>query len=171
VKLNEIIIKNGLYFGWVSVLFSSAFLYYSFMIFLPESLIMKTFAFLIILFSFGTFRGVQINLSKGVTRHYINFLGVKTGKWHSLKLYNRVSIVKERKRERVGNKFRRTVTLDFVITSYNIVLINKSHRKKMVLKNFSSFEKAKIQAEKLAKQTELPLVKYAPKRLKNSTRR
>ena len=92
---------------------------------------------------------------------------IKLGNGYPIKTYNNFSIIQSRKSGRVG----RVTTLGVSETSYNLIIMDSSHRLKKTLKTFQNFDEAKVYAEDISKKTELPLVKYAPKKLTKNTRR
>ncbi len=180
---NQIIINNGLVFGIPARIYTlllfipSAFLMllYGYAFFISgEETKMGIFLFLcgilvsgIIIFVLFTSEGIQVNIENKTFRPYLKTIGYTRGKWLSLGLFNYLSIIESRKSGRIG----RVTTVGVSETSYNLIIMDKTHRNKKILKNFDTFSSAKLFADQLSKQTELPLVKYAPKRLSNSTRR
>ena len=130
-------------------------------------IILGTILFIVFISPFFITEGIIFDFKKNVFLVYTKIFGYKTGKWLSLNTYNSFSIIQSRKSGRVG----RVTTLGVSETSYNLIIMDSSHRQKKTLKTFQNFDEAKVYAEDISKKTELPLVKYAPKKLTKNTRR
>jgi len=109
-------------------------------------------------------KGIKFDLIEKRLKVYKEIYGYKFGDWFSLEKYNSLSIIQSRKSGRVG----RATTIGVSYISFNLVIMDSTHRDKLILKKFDSFDEAKEAAKILSTKTKIPLVKYAPKRLKNS---
>ena len=124
-------------------------------------LILGFILFVVFISPFFIKEGIIFDLKKKKFLVYTKIYGYKTGKWLSLEMYNSISIIQSRKSGRVG----RVTTLGVSEISYNFIIMDQSHQNKKILKTFSSFKNIKSYAEEISRQTEIPLVKYAPKRI------
>ncbi len=105
--------------------------------------------------------GIQIDPDKKKFKKYSCFFGLKKGTWESYNDYPYLSILDIR--EKHTSYSRGGVEYISKEKVYRVCLLNKTHRKKIIVKNFKSKEKASFSASKIAKQLEVQQTTYSPK--------
>lgn len=118
--------------------------------------------FLILLGFIATYQsqGVDVDVVRGKFRFYRSFMGVKSGKWIALSDFPFISIIKRQTSQRVFGMA--AAYYEHEKKFYSIILMNASHHIKYVLKNVEGSEKALEEAEQIANELELDLVKFNP---------
>lgn len=104
--------------------------------------------------------GVQIDIKQYRFREYVSMYGIKKGKWHSLEHTPFISILKSHSGTRVYSSSSHSALN--VKNSYDVCLLNKTHRKKFVLQKFDSKYQAKKYAEKISSELNEPTVVFSP---------
>lgn len=129
-----------------------------------------------ILLSFTTNR-IKIDLSTNTIFNYIQILFIKLGSKKNLNHFKFVSILSKRMKFSSsiisGNaplhdvKSRWNVPSDSSdsVIVHDVVLLDVTHRKKMLVNRFETFEEAKEFASSIANIIQKPLAKYNPKRI------
>jgi hypothetical protein len=140
----EIIIRNGPLFGEMSMVFSIVILPLTTLAFLELKLpIISIIPLILLALILFTFRGVQFKPNEKKWRFYNYFLGFRYGNWLSMDYFNLLSIIQSKKRGRIGG----AITTAVAETSYNLIIMDKTHRNKRIIKNFLSFNNAKLFAD------------------------
>lgn len=110
--------------------------------------------------------GTEIDMARFRCREYGSLLAWRWGKWHPLEPYEAIVILVKR---RVSTMYSRgQVALDRTEINHDVTLVDRSHRKKLVLKACESREEASALALQVSDHTGFDVVPYAPHR--NSTR-
>lgn len=107
--------------------------------------------------------GVQVDFTNELYREYSTFLFIKMGKWKPLNYFPYVSVMKANKSNRASDitGLNRTVTTN---ENLGIYLLNKTHRKKLLIKRVGmDMEKAKQEAKQFAERTDKDVVRFNPK--------
>lgn len=116
-------------------------------------------AVLVVAAAFAAFTssGIVLDLSQNKYYKYVKYFGViPAGKWRSLRSYHHISVMNHR--ETAGT----SEDIDTSIKRYNVVLLNDTHRKKLIVKSFPTKEEAKQEAIKLSNIINFDLVQYHP---------
>lgn len=108
-------------------------------------------------FTAFTSSGIELDIANKKYYKYIKYFGlIKSGKWRSLKTYHHVSVINTKKTNiNAAND-------DTVKKSYNVVLLNDSHCKRLVVQTCPTVEAARSVAEELSTKTNFDLVQYHP---------
>lgn len=146
--------------------FPPAIVYGSYLIFALGiySTLFNFFGLLFVLLgAFGAFarNGMLLNPEKDSYKSYTWFLGLKLGSWQSMEGYSDLSILKSKQSTKAYSRAMietETSNEEF----YDIYLLSKNHRKKLLIKRSSLYDQAKIEAELLAQALNRPLVPYQP---------
>jgi len=141
---------------------------YSFYVIMAAGLINLAFqpiagfvAILVSIFVIFAQNGLCLDPQKNQYQSYTKFLGLKMGKWQSLEEYADLCILKTKQSTKAYSRAMvESETSSEVF--YDIYLVSKNHRKKLLIKRSSLFDQAKIEAELLAQALERPLVAYQP---------
>lgn len=119
-----------------------------------------SFAFVGTFLSF-TKNGMLFNPSTKVYRSYTSYLGIKMGKWQSYESYPHLAILRrtisKSRTSRMG--VSKEVARD---TFFDIFLLNKTHRVKLLVNRQKGQEEAKQLARDLAQQLGVDYVAYNP---------
>lgn len=165
---SNIIIKEGRYYprqinmlGYIAIVFG--------LVSSIESIVTGTIIIVI---------GVFIGFSKAILeidpelkriRNYPYMLGLKLGKWSSIKEYTQIGILRKNVSEKTfGGRTNKSVTTHDIY--YDITLLNENHRKKISVKRYTSKETAFAELEGFAqdlgvtKTTYNPVISQATKR-------
>ncbi len=110
-------------------------------------------------FSSGTY-GTQINFELKQVREYGSFYGIKKGPWKSLNHFPFVSILSGKSGYTVYSRSNQsTSTIDH---HYDVCLLNKNHRMKVVVQKFDSKDEATAYANQLAIALHLDVTTFNP---------
>jgi hypothetical protein len=106
--------------------------------------------------------GTQLDPEKKLYRTYTSLLGLKTGKWSSLKSYPFIAILSGRTSETIhGGRTPASVTISEKY--YDIYLLSASHRDRLLVKRFKDSEQSKKEIRTFAKQLGVEIVAFNPK--------
>ena len=158
--MNEIIDNNhgqsfstGLVFGgYILVIFG--------IIFLVGNPLIGVATFLLGGYIVFTRTGIMINPQTKQYKDYTQYFGIKTGEWKDLSKYSDLSVLKTRMLTSSFSRSNRP--LNEVNHYYNIYLLSKSHRKKLLFRRFEIKEEAMAEANKMAKLLSKELKAYHP---------
>lgn len=105
--------------------------------------------------------GIQIHLEENSYRDYNSLLGLKQGKWKSLKQYSYITFMRNHEESAtLSRSNRRAVT--GATTYYDICLLNDNHREKLTIKRITKRDKARGEIKILSELLNLPMTKYMP---------
>ena len=107
-----------------------------------------------------TFTGIQIDLNDNKYRVYTSFFGLKTGNWKSLEIYKEIAILKSLVNYK--SYYKATIPLTSRETYYDIYLLDKTHRKKLLIKRLINKDQSILDAESLASLLKMELTTYKP---------
>ncbi|MCB0763269.1 MAG: hypothetical protein KDB84_01090 [Flavobacteriales bacterium] len=106
--------------------------------------------------------GTEIDMARVRCREYGSLLGWRWGKWQPLEPYEAIVILVKR---RVSTMYSRgQVALDRTEIDHDVTLVDRSHRKKFVLRACESSEEASALALQVSDFTGFDVVPYAPHR-------
>jgi hypothetical protein len=111
-------------------------------------------------FFWSSHYGIQINTKENKFREYVSMYGIKKGKWQSLDYTPFISVLKSRSGTRVYSSSSHSTTN--MSNSYDVCLLNKTHRKKFVLKKFDSKHQAEKYAENISSKLNKSFVDFNP---------
>jgi hypothetical protein len=107
-----------------------------------------------------TSSGIDIDLHAKAVRHYTRYFGLKFGRWNEYPTYPNICIISKERRQQ---RFREQNALQAENPyQYEIYLVSRSHRGKVLLQRIFDKEKAKQVANRLAGEMSLELVEYNP---------
>ena len=121
------------------------------------------------IFFWSSSYGFQIDGSQEQFREYGSMFGIKKGKWYPLEYVPYISVLKSRIGMRIYSASSYSTTK--MDDSYQVCLLNKTHRKKVVVKEFENREQAIRYAEKISSQFNKPVVTYSPVLSKKTRKR
>jgi len=107
-----------------------------------------------------TITGIQIDLNENKYRMYTSFFGFKTGGWKSLEIYKEIAILKSLVNYK--SYYKATIPLTSRETYYDIYLLDKTHRKKLLIKRLINKDQSILDAESLASLLKMELTTYKP---------
>ena len=109
-------------------------------------------------FNTGT---LEIDVEKRRRRNFPFLFGLKLGSWSSIKEYTEIAVLRSTLSEKTfGGRTSVSVTTTDVV--FDICIMNSSHRKKLVIKQFDDKELAQNELSQLAKSLQLTATKYNP---------
>ncbi len=109
--------------------------------------------------SFST-TGVSLDVSKKQLKEYTRLFGYKWGSWKSYEDYPFIAVLKRMESSTVYSRAQVAMTDKF--TFYDVNLMNKSHRKKVILSRQKEVAKAEEMAKELCEELGLEYTKYNP---------
>ena len=104
--------------------------------------------------------GSQIDPENHLYRTYVNFIGFKRGSWSSLNDLPFITVLKSRRGMAFYSQTNRSTSL--IDDSFEVYLLNESHRMKFLIQKFETNELAAKYAEELSKQIDKEKVRYNP---------
>ena len=109
-----------------------------------------------------TRHGVQIDVHAKHVKFYTRYLGLWTrGSWQSVEKYPFITLLRGKSGYRMTSLANAQSTVSF--DSYDVVLLNSTHRKKLVIDSCENKEKALARAKELASILGLTTARYQPK--------
>ncbi|NND94351.1 MAG: hypothetical protein HKN45_05755 [Flavobacteriales bacterium] len=105
--------------------------------------------------------GTQLNTDEGIYREYTSSFGIKRGKWMTIENYPDMALI--RGREGFKAYSRGMIELSDSELVYDIYLLTKDHRSKLILKRFKDKESAQLEGRILAEKLGLDWREYSPK--------
>ena len=125
-----------------------------------ENLILGAALVVIGPFFWSSSYGSQIDTINQRFREYGSFYGIKSGEWKSLDILPDISVIKSKEGMTVYSRSNRSTS--YIEDKYNVCLLNKTHRKRMTVQKFDTFEQAKTHAQELAIKLKKKLVTVNP---------
>ena len=109
-------------------------------------------------FNTGT---LEIDVENQRLRNYPFLFGLKLGSWRTIKEYTEIAVLRSTLSEKTfGGRTSVSVTTTDVV--FDICIMDSSHRKKLVIKQFDDKEMAQMELLKLAESLQLTPTKYNP---------
>ena len=106
--------------------------------------------------------GIEINCTSRKYRLFKSVLGLKKGEWKNIDFFKGIIIrAKSGSKELMGPNLALMPTVRGM--SFDIYMVDETHRKKLLIKSFKSKSKGLDFAKKLSSQVNLPFQKYNPK--------
>jgi len=105
--------------------------------------------------------GSQIDTVNQQFREYNSFYGIKSGEWKPLDKLPDISVIKSKEGITVFSRSNRSSS--YIEDKFEVCLLNKTHRKRMTVQKFDTFEHAKTHAQDLAIKLKKELVTFNPK--------
>jgi hypothetical protein len=128
-----------------------------------ESLLIGTSSLVIGVFFAFTSYGTQINYIKKTYREYGRFFFLKFGTWNSVQSFPYLCVFKHKMGSRIYSSSSHSTNISS--SQYEICMLNETHRKRILLNLHDSMEEAKIDAQRLEKQSDFfILTTFNPKR-------
>ncbi len=109
--------------------------------------------------SFST-TGVDLDISNKRLKEYSKIFGYKWGDWVSYEDYPYIAVLKRMESSTVYS--RAQIATTDTSTYYDINLMNKSHRKKVILSRMKGVEEAEKAAKELCLELDLEYAQYNP---------
>jgi len=107
-----------------------------------------------------SFSGIQVDLNTRRIKLYTSYFGFKKGETKDLTLYPFICIFKSNKSYSVYSRTNRSTSYSEI--TYDIYLLTKTHKEKVLLKIEKGQESAIESAKKLAALLDLEVVQYNP---------
>jgi hypothetical protein len=105
---------------------------------------------------------IELDPKKKQYRLFTSIVGIKMGKWLSLEDFPYITILKKREVTTTYSRASNTPATTGDDTFYGIYLLNKSHRKKLLITRLSTREEATAHLDRLSVELVLTVTKYAP---------
>jgi hypothetical protein len=105
--------------------------------------------------------GIQVDVHNKSYRNYPFIFSRKAG-WQSLKIYTDISILSKTISQTMHSARTMGNSISTKDTFHDICLLNKAHRKKLILKRFKNLDDAKKELPVFAEQLALNMAKYNP---------
>lgn len=126
-------------------------------------LYLGVFSLLLAFFIITITIGKEFDIENKKFRNYKSYLGIKTGNWKTYEHFESIIIISYR--------FSKTYSIKAAIPStYNhyshgVYLTNRSHLGRIFMNDFETRKQAEIFAENIAKQLDLKIEEYSPKKI------
>lgn len=104
--------------------------------------------------------GIIIDVETKMISNYTSFLGIRKNNWISSDNYIYITLLTTRVKSTMGS--RTNVSSSFSNNFYDITLLDKTHRNKMVVKRFENLTDAQKELTLLSEGLDLQIVKYNP---------
>jgi hypothetical protein len=109
-----------------------------------------------------TFSGMEINTRNKTYKDYTSFFGfIKQGKWNSYANYPYMTILRKNMVTTIHSRGNVASSTSKELV-YDITLLDKTHRKKLVIKRMKDKDKTLAEAEVLAQQLGVEYANYNP---------
>lgn len=109
--------------------------------------------------AFFSFRyGVEYNIAAGQIRHFTMYFYVKRGKWHFLKDFTDIAIVKDRGTGPITSNHERYDSRK----EHLIVILTKNHLRRIPVSSFYSMPPARAKMRQFAEELGLEITEYKP---------
>lgn len=112
--------------------------------------------------------GTEIDKGKGRLREYNALLSLRWGKWENLGRFAAISVLRTKRVSTMYSRSQRSQDLEE--WNFDVVLLDKTHRKKQVVKACYDREEAMELAKRVAAYVQLPLEAYSPEPVQNRRR-
>ena len=127
----------------------------------PVAIFVSTLVILLGGYLSFTKHGVELDPEQRKYRVYKEFLGSQWGAWHSFESFPDISVLRKNMVEKGFS--RGQVELNMRDLVYDITLLSKTHREKLVIRRVSDQDLASSDAKELAEVLGVRYCKYAPK--------
>jgi hypothetical protein len=138
--------------GYVLLLLGVLFL-------LPSPILGLVLLVIGLLVAFST-QGSEINITENKYRLYTKYVFVKTGAWKSITKYKQITIISSRLSSSTFSRGNRELTN--TEQYFDVVLLNETHRKKLVLSRSKDKTEAKKSLQLFETKLELTACVYSP---------
>lgn len=126
------------------------------------SLVLGVVIILLSAFVCFTFSGMEIDTKNKAYKDYTAFFGfIKQGKWNSYANYPYVTLLRKNMVTTIHSRGNVASTISKELV-YDITLLDKTHRKKLVIKRMKDNDKALAEAHVLAQQLGVEFAYYNP---------
>lgn len=108
-----------------------------------------------------TSTGIQIDVENKKYKHYSSYYGIKQGQWKTLDSYPCLAILQSRQSSTthsIGNISSITNSENY----YDIYLLDKTHRQKLLIKRLKNKEQASKDAKEFAENLGVEFTTYNP---------
>lgn len=116
-----------------------------------------------------TYSGIIINIKNKTIRQYTSYFGFKKGENKELTLYPFICIFKSNKTQTMYSRSNRTVSYSEM--TYDIFLLNQTHKEKILIKVEKEEANAIQSAKEIADNIGIKVVQYNPEVLSRKNRR
>lgn len=151
-KIENFFPSGIVYIGYVLLFFSVIVLFSDIKVFISLLIIGSVLSF--------TINGIQLDSSKRMYLVYTRVLGVKLGKWKSLKKYSCLSILTRTLAQKVYS--RGQAEASFSNKYYEVYLLSENHRLKLLVCRFKNEKSAKDEIKLLEKEFMMITEIYSP---------
>jgi len=132
------------------------FIFSVFFSFAQGEWVIGSLIFIIVVFVFFSFSGVEIDTEKRQLRQYKNLFGlIKTGKWKSIQPYLGVTLIPFTRKESMASWSNRINTTKE--TDYRIYLVNEARKPAFAIKRCKSIEQAQDSIDEFSIWLKLPV--------------
>ncbi|OYT17122.1 MAG: hypothetical protein B7C24_04390 [Bacteroidetes bacterium 4572_77] len=121
-----------------------------------------TFLLVLGLFIYITTYGILLDIKQHRYKKYTKIFAYKQGSWESLAPFSQVSVLRSRESTTAFSKSNRAATTSSNLF-YDVVLLNKSNRKKLIVKRFKESKLALEAAKDLCQNMGIDYLPYKPK--------
>ena len=150
------VIAVGVLISLIGLLFLTILLPMFLIVFLPLGLFISAIG----AFFWSSKYGFQIDTLTNKFREYGSVYGFKRGEWRSLDKYPFITVLKSRLGATLYTRNHNSVTL--IDDSFEVTLLNATHRVKVVVRKYQGQHAAQKFAEQFSEQYGKALVKYNP---------
>jgi hypothetical protein len=127
---------------------------------LNGKLIFGTFIFLVAGVGATLRSGAIIDTANRKMKVYVSFFGIKSGEWKDMSAYPYLTIFKTNLASTVSS--RGNVSTKLMDVAYDVFLLTKNHRERVLIFTCDTKEKAQATAQVLAKKLDKEVVIYNP---------
>ncbi len=107
-----------------------------------------------------SYSGIEIDVTEKKYREYTFYFGIKSGKWMQLDRFSFLTVLCNREVYEVHS--RANVTTSDSEKFYDVFMLDKLHREKLLLKRFKNAELATEYAKKISIELNMECAKYNP---------
>lgn len=107
-----------------------------------------------------TATGISIDLENKAVRHYTRLYGLLRGNWNEYPTYPNICIIRKNRKKKSRFDFAEAETESPY--QFEIYLVSRSHRGKVLLQIHDTREQAEIVAKHFAEEMNCELVEYTP---------
>jgi hypothetical protein len=156
----NLIISTGKFFPKPMVLLGYIGIVFGVFSLLESWMVGSIYILLSVMLSFNT-GSLEIDVENKRLRNYPFLFGLKLGSWSSIKEYTEMAVLRKTISEQTfGGRTSVSVTTKDVV--YDICIMDSTHRKKLVIKQFDEKELAQKELLKLSELLELKPTRYNP---------
>lgn len=100
-----------------------------------------------------SYMGIQIDVKNHLYRNYISLFGLPIGTWETLDVYSNTAVL--RSLVKYTSYYKAVIPLHSRQTYYEVYLLDKTHRKKLLVERLTDKEQAIHKAKLLAKTLQI----------------